>query len=182
MTFNEIVLAKVTPVLKKRGIRVIEQQTNCLRFRAGDITFTVLHNQWENSNSLALEGRKEESSIEIDNETLSSFFRSDLKLSNVPIDVFADNLAVFLESETELLLQDDARKFQALEAFSLDRSREYTLNLLRRQKLMAADKAWVDKNYSEFVRLIGGISNDDLPASYQLKYKIAHEKSGKTKG
>jgi hypothetical protein len=47
---------------------------------------------------------------------------------------------------------------------------------LQEQNLAAANKAWENGNYKEFIKMIDQTNKDKLPSSYQLKYKIANQK------
>ncbi|HRF25591.1 MAG TPA: hypothetical protein PLR98_15580, partial [Chitinophagaceae bacterium] len=60
--------------------------------------------------------------------------------------------------------------------FSEKESEVYTFQILQEQNLAAANKAWENGNYKEFIKMIDQTNKDKLPSSYQLKYKIANQK------
>jgi len=176
MIFSQLVLARAGFIFQKYNLKIIEQQDNSLKLQSEYLVIIIAHNQLENSNTLWL-GRNDKKidKVEIDNETLKSFFDSNLKLSQVPIETFINNLVVFFENEAQPLLNGDINLINELEKFDLERSRKYTHDLLVSQNLAAANKAWETSNYKEFIKILDQIDKDDLPSSYRLKYKIAHQ-------
>ena len=70
----------------------------------------------------------------------------------------------------------DKKIIHDLEQFDAERSRKYTHDLLQKQNLQEADKAWSENNYKDFIRIMDQTSKVGLPASYELKYKIARKK------
>ncbi|HWB26797.1 MAG TPA: hypothetical protein VG738_15040 [Chitinophagaceae bacterium] len=114
--------------------------------------------------------------IEIDNEILTQFFQSDLRLSNVPANDFVDNLILFFKKEAIFLSGGDMSKIYELEKFDLERAQTYTTDLLIKQQLPSIDIAWKNKNYKAFVDLVNQVDKRKLPPSYSMKLKIAAEK------
>lgn len=55
-------------------------------------------------------------------------------------------------------------------------SENYTSELMQKQVLEAASKAWEANDYLSFVDSIDKIGISKIPQSYQLKYKIAKQK------
>jgi 2,3-bisphosphoglycerate-independent phosphoglycerate mutase len=55
-------------------------------------------------------------------------------------------------------------------------SSDYTFELIHRQTLDAASKAWDIKDYKNFIELIDRIDIYKVSKSFQLKYKIAKQK------
>lgn len=178
MEFNQIILEKLGFLFKKYNLQILEQRSNYLKLQSNSLIIIIAHNQLENSNTLWL-GRNDEKTdkVEIDNTTLKLFFKSDLKLSQISIEYFVDKLALFFENEAKSLLMGDGNRIDDLEKFDLERSRKYTQDLLDRQNLAAADRAWDTGNYKGFIKLIDQTNKDKLPSSYQLKYKIANQKA-----
>ena len=176
MSFSEIILEKLGITFKRYNFNIVEQRDDYLKLHSDNLEITFSYNQLENSNTFFLNKNVEKThSIEIDNETLKSFFNSDLRLSEVAINLFINNLILFFENEGKPLLIGDLNRINELEKFSLERSRTYTKNILEKQILKAADNAWNKSNYEEFISLIGQINKDKLPLSYQLKYEIANK-------
>jgi hypothetical protein len=176
MSFSEIILEKLGITFKKYNFHIVEQRDDYLKLHSDNLEISFSQNQPENSKTFSLnKSLKKTHSIEIDNETLKSFFNSDLRLSEVAFNLFINNLISFFENEGKSLLMGDLNKINELESFSLERSQIYTHNILKKQILKAADNAWDQRNYKEFISLIGQINNDKLPLSYHLKYKIANK-------
>ena len=114
--------------------------------------------------------------VEIDDDILVKFFHSKLQLSQVPVEVFINNLVLFFENEAQPLLSGDVGRINELEKFDLERSQKYTYDLIEKQNLAAADKAWGNSNYRDFIQVMDKVDKDKLPPSYHLKYKIAQQK------
>ena len=176
MSFSEIILEKLGITFKKYNFNIVEQRDDYLKLHSDNLEIAFSYNQLENSNTFFLNKNLEKTySIEINNETLKSFFNSDLRLSEVAANTFINNLILFFENEGKPLLMGDLNRINELEKFPLERSRTYTKNILEKQIFEAADNAWDKSNYKEFISLIGQINKDKLPLSYQLKYKIANK-------
>jgi len=177
MNFNQIVLEKLEPLFLKYDLNIVEQRDDYLKFESSYLSIAVTHNKLEKSNTIWLSRNKKTTNIvEMDDTILRDFFGSALKISQVPMNTFVDNLASFFENEGKLLLIGDAEKMKELEQFSLKRSRAYTDELLARQHLSAADKAWKNEDYLEFVNLINQVNERYMLPSYKSKYAIAKKR------
>lgn len=174
MEFNKLIFERLGLIFQRYNIHIVEQRSNYLRLQSPSVIIIIAHNSLENSNTLWI-GRSDANSekIEIDNKTLTLFFKSDLQLSGVTVETFINNLVLFFENEAKPILSGDSTEITKLEEFDLKRSHLYTEELIKKQTLGAADKAWKNKNYSEFIKLINQTDKESLPSSYQLKYKIA---------
>ena len=136
MKFNQIILENLEPLFQKYNLNISEQWDNYVQVRSDHLVIVFAHNKYDNSNTLFLNRNNGKPyTIEIDNSLLKSFFNSDLKLSEVPVDVFVNNLVLFFEDVGVSILNGDLNRIGELEKFNLERSRIYTANLLARQKL-----------------------------------------------
>ena len=177
MNFSEIVLGHLRSLFVKYDLKIKEQRIDFLQLVSGRIIITIGHNQLENSNSVFISKKEsEKESIDIDNQVLLEFFHSDLKLAEVPAETFVENLVTFFKNDGQPLLMGDEKMIADLENFDEDRSRKYTQELMKRQNLAVANKAWNEQNYIEFIKIIDEINDIRLPSSYQLKYEIAKKK------
>lgn len=177
MEFNTLVKTKFFfPILRKYGFEIVEEFKNILRFQSSTIKIDIVHNPFENSNSLWVGKKDKGDEIEINNNTLTFYFKSNLKLSEVPNKAFINNLITFFENEGKSLLIGNEREINDLEKFNLVRSKKYTLDLLHQQNLNEADKAWSQKDFKKFISIINKFGYEQFPKSYLLKYRIAKEK------
>jgi hypothetical protein len=177
MEFSQLILEQLSLVIRKYNLQVVEQRKEYIQFESEHLTIILSHNPLENSNTLWIGKITDKRyAVEIDNKILKLFFNSDLKLSQVPFEVFVKNLVLFFENEGKPLLIGDINTISKLEEFDLERSRIYTQEILDKQNLIAINKAWDKGNYREFIKLLDQVDKDKLPSSYQLKYKIAHRK------
>ena len=133
MNFNQLVLEKLGSLLRKHNFDISQQWNNFLMFKSENLTLIFVHNERENSNTFFLSGDGKHS-LEIGDETLKGFFKSELKLTDTPIDVFVNNLIFFFENEGKPLLAGDLILLKKLEDFQLQRSHGYTQDLKRRQQ------------------------------------------------
>lgn len=177
MEFNKLILDRLEPIFKKYNLQIVEQFKNRLKFRSAYVDIIIGHDDRENSNILWL-GRAGDSfdKIEIDNQVMKEFFKSDIKTSSVPAETFANNFAIFFEREGSSLLKGDLNRIIEFEKFDQQRSEEYTTSLLDKQNLDAANKAWHEGNYKDFIKYLDKTDRQKLPASYELKYKMAIQK------
>lgn len=177
MNFAQTILEKMGFLFQRYNLKIVEQRNDYLKLQSDSLIVIMAYNHLEKSNTLWI-GKNDEKAdkIEIDNDILSAFFKSNLRLSEVPTDVFIDNLTSFFENEASSLFIGDSYRLEELERFDLQRSHNYTQIVLNRQYIEAADKAWNDGNYKELVKNIDRLNKDELPSSYILKYKIASRK------
>jgi hypothetical protein len=171
MKFNKKVLEKLGLFFDKYDLHIVEQRNNYLKLQSYYFIAIISYNQFEHSTTLWIGSNDKQ--VEIDNLLLKSFFNSDLQLSNLPVEIFINNLALFFKNEAESLLTGDIIKLKELENFDLNRSEEYTNDLLYKQLLDIASNNWKNKDYKLFVETIDKIDINRVPESYTLKYKIA---------
>jgi len=139
------------------------------------VVITLSHDNRESSNTLYA-GKNEDSLYPVDEEVLKSIFGTDLKLNHVTLEMFVNNLAVFFENEGRQLITGNVYVLDAIERFIYKESAIHTSQLIDKQSLDAADKAWEEGNYKDFIKYLDKIGRERLPLSYDLKYKMAREK------
>ena len=175
MEFNKIVTDRFEPIFHKNNLRVIEQFNNYVKIESDDIVIIISHNERENSNSFYI-GIKDSSLYPIDENVLKGIFNSALKINYVTPYVFVNNLALFLEGEGSSLIDGNKDTLRTVEKYIQNKSNEYTAELVNKQNLDAANKAWEDGNYKDFIMYLNKTDKQKLPSSYKLKYKMAQQK------
>lgn len=175
MEFNQLISIKLHSLFTEHGMEIREQSKNIVRYESAVLHISLVHNPRENSNNLWV-GRKYFNVVEINNQVMQEYFNSDLKFSNLPQENYVNNVFLFFIGEGERLLEGNERALIGLERFNEQRSLEYTVNLVEKQNLEAANKAWKDGNYSDVVKYLDKINKDDLPGSLKQKYKIAQQR------
>ena len=177
MNFTQTLLNKLGLLFQRFNLKIVEQRNDFLKLQSESLIIIIVHNSIERSNTLWI-GKNDNKAdkIEIDNNVLSSFFKSNLKLSDVSMDTFINNLTSLFENEASSLLIGDKYRLEELERFDLERSHDYTKDILYKRYLAAADKAWDEKDYKGFINNIDCIDKSKLPTSYALKYEIACKK------
>ena len=171
----EFNIEKVKPMFEASGFNTVENRRNLIRLESTKVTVTIAFDERENSN-LCFVGRIGTMTHLLHNGNLREVFNYD----KTPAD-FTDFLLDFLNSEGKGILKGDLDKLHELEEFEERQAKIYTSNLLREQRVRAADNAWTNKDYLTFVKEIDGIDLDHLPESYKLKYKIACDLVRETK-
>jgi hypothetical protein len=177
MKFNQLISAKLHSLFTEHGLKITEQSKDIVRYESALLHISLVYNPRENSNNLWV-GTKHSNAVEIDNQVMQEYFNSDLKLSKLPQETFVNNVFLFFIGEGERLLEGNERALAGLEKFDNQRSSEYTANLVEKQNLEAANKAWKDGNYSDVIKYLEKINKDDLPESFRQKYKIAQQRLG----
>jgi len=87
-----------------------------------------------------------------------------------------ENLIAFLKTDGKSIVLGDKKIFVELKEFSERQSREYTRQIIHLQNVQGADKAWIQKDYAQFIKCIERTEKNLLPESYSKKYKIAVDK------
>lgn len=177
MEFNQLISAKLHLLFTEHGLKLTEQSNDIVRYESALLHISLVQNTRENSNNLWV-GTKHSNAVEIDNQVMQEYFNSDLKLSKLPQETFVNNVFLFFIGEGEMLLEESERALAVLEKFDNQRNSEYTANLVEKQNLEAANKAWKDGNYSDVIKYLENINKDDLPESFRQKYKIAQQRLG----
>ena len=175
MEFNQLISAKLHSLFTEHGLEITEQSKNIVRYQSAVLHISLVHNPRENSNILWV-GRKNFNDVEIDNQVMREHFNSDLKLGNLSQETFINNVFLFFMGDGERLLEGDELALISLDKFNEQRSSEYTANLVEKQNLDAANKAWKEGNYLDVIKYLEKINKDDLPESLKQKYKIAQQK------
>lgn len=175
MEFNQLISEKLHSLFIDHGLEITEQSKNILKYGSQELVIALSHNPTENSNTLWV-GRKHFNEVEIDNQVMRKHFNSDLKLSNLPQEIFVNNVFLFFMGAGEKLLEGNEGALVSLEKFNEQRSSEYTANLGEQQNLQAANKAWKNGNYSDVIKYLEKVNKANLPASFKQKYKIAQQK------
>ena len=174
MEFNKLVLDRFGLIFQKNNLRVTEQLNNFMKIKSDTIVITISHDNRENTNSLYI-GRKDSSLCPIDENVLKDVFNSALKINYVTPEVFVNNLAIFFEGEGNPLIVGNTDALKAVEKYIDKESKEYTAELVDKQHLDAANKAWEEGNYKDFIKYLDKTDRQKLPSSYELKYKMAHK-------
>jgi len=131
--FSEVILEKVGPLFKRYNFHVVEQQDYYLRFSSGKFDIAFVQDKRDKANNIFFDIIREKiQTIEIGTTIAKLFFNSDLKLSDVPTDVFVNNLVLFFENEGKPLLTGEREIINELEKFSLERSRIYAKKFIRK--------------------------------------------------
>ena len=173
MEFNTLVKTQLFPILQKYGFEIAEEFKNILRFQSSVIEINIVYNDYEKSCYISI-GKKGKSLYELRNNAVKELFNSSLSVEQVTPEVFVQNLfSLFETKEGSEILKGSIETFIK---FKISEDNNYTSELLQRQALEAASRAWEANDYVAFVESIEEIGISKIPQSYQLKYKIAKQK------
>jgi hypothetical protein len=175
MEFNEFVLEKLDSILQKHGIYIFEQHKNYLKLKSNSVTMVLSHDDRECASSFYI-GLEDGTLYLIDDEIIKNVFSSDTWVEDVTLKIFVNNLSLFFEGKGRLLLEGDVGTFKALEKWTTKRNDDYNVEIADRQNLEAANIAWQNGNYQDFINFLNKINPDKLQPSYTLKYKIARQR------
>jgi len=175
MEFNQLVIKKIVPLFKGFNFIVVEKYKNYFRFRSKVVEATISYNELDRT-CLFEVGKINEFLYPLNDNLIKHVFGLDVKVNQVTKDVFVDNIALLLKNSGSDLLRGDESKLFEIKIFSEKESEAYTSQILQEQNLAAANKAWENGSYKEFIKIIDQLNKDKLPSSYQLKYKIANQK------
>ncbi|HNO01181.1 MAG TPA: hypothetical protein PKN06_13030 [Chitinophagaceae bacterium] len=175
MEYNQLVIERIVPLFKGYDLLVVEEYKNYFRFKSNVVEATISYNELDRTSLFEI-GKAGEFLYPLNDKLIKQVFGSDAKVNQVTKEIFVDNIALFLKSNGSALLSGDESKLLELKLFSEKESEVYTFQILQEQNLAAANKAWENGNYKEFIKMIDQTNKDKLPSSYQLKYKIANQK------
>jgi hypothetical protein len=175
MEFNQLVTESILPLFKEHNFFVVEQYRNFFHVKSNVVEVTISYNELDRTSLFEI-GKIGGFLYPLNDKLVQQVFGSDLKINQVTKEMFVDNIALFLKGSGSALLKGDENKLLELKIFSEKESKKYTLQILQEQILAAANKAWENGNYKEFIKIIDKTDKNKLPSSYQLKYKIANQK------
>ena len=175
MEFNLVILEKLGTFLALQGLQVVEESKNIVKYENERYFIKFVYNARENSYSLCV-GGKCFNEIEIDNQLMREYYKSDLKLGQLKLDNFVSNVVLFFVSYGKKLLDADDNAIVDLERYYKQRSSRYTTMLIEEQNLVAANKAWENKNYLDVIKFAENIDKRNMPKSLKMKYDIARKR------
>ena len=175
MNFNQTIIDKLDAILSAHYFVLTEQFKGSLKYENNGFYFSFTRDPREQMDVFWV-GRHDGFPIEINNKILSEFFNSEIKIEQKTMDEFALNVYEFLRTNGMRLLQAKEQDYLALEYFSEKQSEEYTSEILERQYLDAANKAWEKKNYSDVLKALSHIDKNRLSISFKQKYKISKKR------
>lgn len=173
MKFNKLVKEELLPVFQNEGFEISEEFNNIIRFTSSSMEIGVVYNSLERSNFIEI-GKRDEILYPLNDSVVKNIFNSELQISQVTPVIFVTNLAsLFTQKEGIEILKGNIKH---LAKFIERESSNYTSELIQRQILETASKAWEKNDYKTFVKGIDEIGIEKIPQSYLLKYKIAKQK------
>ncbi len=168
------VIELITSFLKDYNFFVVENNKNYVKYESTKTSIAVGYDEREHY-YFTIVGDKLNISIPLDVNNLTNVFQYDTE-KFIKSPSFEEFFIDFFITNGKPILTGDRSILEALKKDRDKRAEEYTRQLLQRQNLDAADKAWLSNNYREFVRHLDLIDKSSLPKSYELKYSIAKKK------
>jgi hypothetical protein len=175
MSFNGMVIGKLGTLFQKHNLKILDQYDGYLKIGSGKVFFVISRSERERLNSIYV-GRDPKTFIPIDEQVLKDVFGFSKIFENMPSEDFVNNIYDFFERDGELLLSGNMEILKKVENYVQKRSENYLEELLFKQNLVAADEAWKNGRYEEFIGFLEIIDKQKLPNSYMLKYQIASKK------
>ena len=175
MLFNQEIINKIQAILKEYGLLLQRQSEFQVEFSSQEIEIVLSHNPREKSNTLWVK-EKHTHEIEIDNQVMSDVLNSNIKISNLPTEAFLNNVYLLFKESGHELLSAKESFVSKLTNYSEHRSSEYTENLIDKQNIEAAERAWKSQDYKEVINYLGKVNEKALTNSLKQKYKIANNK------
>ncbi|WP_276371939.1 hypothetical protein [Chryseolinea sp. H1M3-3] len=175
MTDFKLTIENVKPIFDASGFEAVESHRNFIRLESTKVSVIIAYDEREKSNLFFI-GQIGSTAHLLHSKNLKEVF----DYENAPGN-FTEFLLDFLNNEGKGILKGDFDKLHKLEDHEESQAKIYTDDLLKEQKVIAADKAWTNKDYLTFVKVIEGIDLDQLPSSYKLKYQMACGRIRQTK-
>lgn len=173
MDFNILVKTQFFPILQKYGFEIKEEFRNILRFQSSDMKLNVAFNQYDRSFLVEI-GKRDKTLYPLNDNVVKVLFNSSLPIERVKPEAFVQNLALVFESKKGVeILKGNMESFQGTVILQ---SGNYTSELISKQLLDVASKAWKNNDYMTFIESMDKLEYGNIPRSYQSKYKIAKQK------
>ena len=99
----------------------------------------------------------------------------------ITLEEYIDYFRVLFTHGGERLILGDQQLIDAIKQAENYATTLYNKELQLEMSRARADKAWQEKRYKDFSNIVAAIAPEDLPASYQLKLKIAQRAQGQGK-
>lgn len=173
MEFNKLVRTQLFPILQKYGFEIVEEFKNIVRFQSSVMKVNVVFNNYDKSHLVEI-GKRGEALYSLNDNAVKELFSSELSIEQVTLEIFVQNLSLLFKQQKGVEILKGS--IEPLDNFIKLQSEHYTSELVKRQALEAASKAWKANDYITFVKSIDKIGIDKIPQSYLLKYKIAMQK------
>ena len=174
MNFEQVI-AGISSTLEMGGFLITEHRINYAKFQSKLISLVISYSPLEYSYSV-FAGRKEGEMNELTDKVYLNVFG--LNFQQVNRLTFAERFTYFLNNGGRPIVENDMAKVEELEAYCKRASKEYTDAIINRQNLEAADRAWSENNYRDFINHLNKVVVHALPKSYRLKKEIALQKIG----
>ena len=170
MEFNTLVKTHLLPILQKYGFEIAEELKNIVRFQSSVMKVNLVFNDYDKSHLVEL-GRQGETLYPLNDSAVKELWGSALSIEQVTSETFVQNLSLLFETkEGAEILKGNVN---SLKSVIMLRSEKYTSELMQKQTLEAALRAWEANDYVAFIESLDQIDISKIPQSYQLRYKIA---------
>lgn len=166
---------KLDILLSEYFLSPTERRNDFIKYQSEKMVIVISFDERERSGTLWI-GKPGGKFVEITEKIAREYLHIDALVNASTMQTFTTNVLHFFQGQGERLLRSDDRSLSELEAFSKRQSELYTLTLLKKQLLDAANNAWNEGNYAEFVRLFKDTDLQDFPESIKEKLRIASKK------
>jgi hypothetical protein len=177
--FNQVIIQKLDSLFAEYGLEVTEQSNSFIKYKSQKLVVTLIHNHRENLSNFWI-GKDDKSQLLIDGNIIKKFFTYDLEniyiIPEKTVHDFAKNAFVFFNGEGKKMLEGDDSLFFNIKKFIDEANSEYTVHLVERHHIEAANNAWRNGNYSEVINHLGKVNESGLTASLRKKLKMARKK------
>jgi hypothetical protein len=172
MEFNQLGRGELLPVLAANGFFIVEEYDYAFRFRSATVMLSVSYNVLDRT-ALLEAGSVGGYLYPVDDDVIKNVFGSPIKIEQVTMEVFLHHVVLFLKGVGSAILRGDRGALDKIKRFVEDKSKNHTAKVVEKQTLTQVDEAWSNGGYADVVRLMGKLRIEELPSSYQLKYKMA---------
>src|ERR1700749_2165705 len=114
MQFNTIVKQRLMPIFLKNNLVVVEEFDNYLKAKSPSVIIIISHDPRDKSNSLYI-GKNEKDISPVDESTLRELLDEDIRLDNLPKEVFIDNIALIFLGSGQRLAEGNVDALNRLE-------------------------------------------------------------------
>ena len=169
MNFEELIYP-LTEYLADNNFSVTNKSLHLIEYSSNFATIRIAYANLEHL-LYTYVGQSSKSLIELTPTAAKEVFNDDSFQFQSTLTI--DNLISFLKGNGKSIVSGDKNAFLELNEFSKRQSKEYTRQIIQSQNIQSADKAWIQRDYINFIKFIDKTEKNLLPESYLKKYKIA---------
>ncbi len=169
------IMTDVDHLLTRHDFQLQERSDFLLSYVKNNLEIRIGHNVRENSN-IFFYGVQGCTAFEITDRLIKECFKSDVRVNDLTLPKFAENLYVLLSGAGKVLLDGDIDTVLGLLQYQRRIATEYSNELLHLQYDRIVEEAWRAREYQKVIEYLLKIGEVNMTRSQGLKLEIARRR------